>query len=67
MSASLFFWALLLLHNCWYILLNVAGRAEEELMDWVCPSLPCPCLSLGGFVRIIEDLLQKLLDLCLYQ
>lgn len=66
-SASLSFWALVLLHNCWYILLNVAVRAEEELLNYVCPSLPHPCLTLEGFVRIIEDLLQKLLDLCLYQ
>lgn len=67
MSASLSFWALLLLHNCWYILLNIAGRAEEELMNWVCPSLPRPCLNPGVFVRIMENLLQKLPDLCLYQ
>lgn len=66
-SASLSFWALLLLHNCWYILLNIAGRTEEELLNYVCPSLPHHCLNLGCFVRIVEGLLQKLPDLCLYQ
>lgn len=65
-SASLSFWALLLLHNCWYILLNIAGRAEEELLHYVCPSLLL-CLNLGVFARIIEDFPQKLPDLCLYQ
>lgn len=65
--ASLSFWALLLLHNCWYILLNIAGRAEEELLSYVCRLLPLLCLNLGSFVRSMEDFQQKLPDLCLYQ